>query len=122
MERYDPYAHAEALGIPVIHRNLTHANGMWLPRERVIVIQQRMRVVHDRSALAHEIGHAILGHETDGPREEVQADKIAASNLIRLDECLDVMRYVPDFHLLALELGVSTRILRTFLNVNRLAG
>jgi Zn-dependent peptidase ImmA (M78 family) len=122
MERYDPYKHAAELDIPVIHRRLLTANGMWLPRERVIVVQTGLRAVHDRSALAHEVAHALLGHVDDRPKSEVQADRLASENMIDLDECRDVMRWAPDFHLLARELEVSPRLLRTFLNVHRLAG
>lgn len=120
--RYDPYAHAEELGIEVVHSHIRTANGMWIPDHNLIVVKSGLRAVHDRSALAHEIGHAQLGHRDDRPKHEVLADRYAAHKMIDLDECLEVMKWAPDPHKLAIELGVSTRLLRVFLNVNRLAG
>lgn len=121
MKRYDPYEHAEHLGIEVIHRKIRTDNGMWLPQHNLIVIREGMRAVHDRSTLAHELGHACLGHEDDRPKHEVMADRFAAGNMINLDECRDVMQWAPDSARLANELGVSTRLLRVFLNVHRLS-
>jgi hypothetical protein len=56
LSNYDPYAHAEQLGIRVIRRRLTTGTGLWVPDQNVIFLQDRMRRVHDRSTLAHEIG------------------------------------------------------------------
>lgn len=122
MKRYDPYAHAEQLGIAVLHRKIRTANGLWLPDHNTIVIRSGMRAVHDRSTLAHEIAHAVLGHNDGRPKHEIQADRLASENLIDLEECLDLMRGVPDEARLALELGVSTRLMRAFLTVHQLAG
>lgn len=119
--RYDPYKRAEELGIEVIHRKLRTANGLWLPEHNLIVIRQGMRAAWDRSTLAHELGHAELGHDDDRPKHEVMADRYAATNLIDLDECRRTMRWAPDAHKLAHELGVTTRLLRVYLNVHRLA-
>jgi Zn-dependent peptidase ImmA (M78 family) len=122
MEKYDPYSHAEELGIKVVHRNIRTANGLWIPDHNLIVIKQGMRVVHDRSALAHELSHALLGHRDDRPKHEVQADRMAACNLLNYREVVEAMEWVPDCHRLAAEMGVSTRLMRVFLNVHRLAG
>lgn len=122
MEKYDPYKHAEELGIRVVHRSIRTANGLWIPDHDLIVIKSGMRAVHDRSALAHEIAHALLGHRDDRPKHETQADRVAASNLLDYDQVVATMRWAPDCHLLAAELGVSTRLMRVYLNVHRLAG
>lgn len=119
---YDPYEHAEALGITVIHRNIRTENGRWYPQHNLIVIREGLRRVHDRSALAHEIAHALLGHHDDRPKHEVQADRLAAENLIDLDECRELMKWTPDCARLARELDVSTRLARVFLLTHRLAG
>ncbi len=60
---YDPYEHADALGLQVIFRTIRTANELWMPEYRTIVIKSGMRAVHQRNALAHGIGHADLGHE-----------------------------------------------------------
>lgn len=122
MTRYDPYEHAEELGITVLHRKIRTANGLWLPDHNTIVIRSGMRVLHDRSTLAHEIAHAVLGHFDGRPKHEIQADRLASENLIDLDECREAMKTAPDEERLALELGVSTRLLRAYLAVHRLAG
>ena len=119
---YDPYDHAEALGIEVVHRKIRTANGFWYPEHRVIVIREGMRAVHDRSTLAHELAHAELGHIDSTRKSEVNADRVAADNLIDIEECRAVMEWAPDAHRLAAELDVTTRLMRVFLNVHRLAG
>lgn len=119
---YDPYQHAEELGLTILHRPIRTAHELWLPEHNTVVLRSGLRVVHERSALAHGIAHALLAHVDDRPKHEIQADRLAAANLIDLDECREVMKWAPDCHRLARELGVSTRLARVFLNVNRLAG
>lgn len=112
---YDPWAHAEELGLQVLERPIRTANELWLPRVHTLVIKQGMRAVHKRNALAHGIAHAELGHEDDRPKHEQQADRYAADNLILLDEFRDVARWASDFEQLAAELGVTRRLARVFL-------
>lgn len=112
---YDPYDHADQLDIEVVHRPIRHANGMWLPDYRLIVIRSGMRRLHDRSTLAHELAHAMLGHHDDRPKHEKQADAFAAELLIHPEECEDAMRYARNMNELSLELQVSTRILGDWL-------
>jgi Zn-dependent peptidase ImmA (M78 family) len=119
---YDPYEHAEALGITVVHAPIRTAHELWLPDRNTIVVRSGLRRVHDRSALAHGVAHAVLGHEDDRPKHEVQADRLAAANLIDLDECLELMKWTPDCARLARELDVSTRLARVFLLTHQLAG
>lgn len=122
MTAYNPYEHAEELGLKVIHRSLTVDNARWLPDSNTIVVRTGLRDIHDRSALAHEIGHAAYGHASDSPKHETQADRFAATNLIQLDDCMDALRATPDEYRAALELGVTTRLLRVFLDLHRMAG
>lgn len=121
MTAYNPYEHAEELGLKVIHRALTVDTARWLPDSDTIVVRSGLPVIGDRSALAHEIGHAAYGHSSDSAKHEKQADRFAAVNLIDFDKCLDAMRATPDEYKVALELGVTRRILRAFLNLHRLA-
>ena len=119
---YDPYDHAESLGIEVIHRKIRTANALWLPDHRVIVIREGMKRVYELSALAHEIGHADLGHEGDSPRNEVMADSYAAERMIEPERCYSLMRWTPDMARLALELDVTPRLLRAYLRDHPLTG
>ncbi|WP_164486851.1 ImmA/IrrE family metallo-endopeptidase [Plantibacter sp. PA-3-X8] len=111
---YDPYAHAEELGLAVIFRPLRVSHERWLPDAQTIVIQESLRSVHRRNALAHGIAHCVLGHEDDRPKHEAQADRFAASNLIDLDEFRAIARWAPDLEHLVAELGVTTRLARAF--------
>lgn len=115
MRQYDPYEDAEQRGIHVIHRSIRSANGFWYPDYNLIVIKSGMRAVHDRSALAHELAHAALGHRDDRPKHENRADQVAAANLIDAERCSDLMRWCSDESQLAQELGVSRRLLLAYL-------
>ncbi len=119
--RYDPYEHAEELGIQVLHRPIRAANGYWYPDHNIIVVRSSLKARYDRSSLAHEIGHAVHAHRDTKPKQEVIADRYAAENLIDLAECRDVLRWAGDFYTLAMELEVSPKIMRVYLNVHRLA-
>jgi len=122
MGAYDPYEHAAALGVRVIHRPLTTGTGLWVPDHRVVFIQERMHAVHDRSTLAHELGHADLGHRDSRPKHEVMADRYAAENMVDPDELLDLMKWSPDPSRWANEMSVSTKLIRVYLNVHKRAG
>lgn len=118
---YDPYEHAEELGIEVRVVPLRTANGYWYPDHNVIALRSGMKARYLRSTLAHEIAHALLGHVDQTRKNEVMADRCAAENLIGYDQCLDAMKWANDFHQLALELDVTPRLLRVYLNVHDLA-
>jgi Zn-dependent peptidase ImmA (M78 family) len=98
----------------VIFRPLRVSHERWLPSAHTIVIQESLRSVHRRNALAHGIAHCVLGHEDDRPKHEVQADRFAASNLIDLDEFRAIARWAPDLEHLVAELGVTKRLARAF--------
>jgi len=116
---YDPFEHATELGISVIYRRIRTANGLWLPDHNTIVLKEGMRAVHDRSTLAHELAHSVLGHADDRPKHEVQADRLAAENLLEFADVAEAIRWTPDVPRLAAELGVSGRLMQMYLNVHR---
>lgn len=120
MGEYDPYQHAEQLGVRVVHRRLTTGTGLWVPDLGTIFIQDGMRVVHDRSALAHELGHADLGHRDDRPKHEVMADRYAAENMVDPVQLVDLMAWTPDASRWAHEMGVTTRLIRVYCNLHRI--
>lgn len=111
---YDPWAHADQLGIEVVVRPLRSAHGLWLPERRAILIHNRLRAWHQRTILAHEVGHAALAHNDDRPKHEVQADRFAASHLICPDELADLYGWCSDESAIVKELGVTTRLFRAF--------
>jgi Zn-dependent peptidase ImmA (M78 family) len=121
-KEYDPYMHAEELGIEVIHRPILKANGYWIPDHKLIVIRSGMSQVWDRSTVAHEVAHATLKHRDDRAPHEMMADMHAAENMICPTQFETVIQRSPDSVQLAGELGVTGRLLRAYLLALRLAG
>lgn len=111
---YDPWEHAEQLGISVYVRRLRTAHGLWFPEYGEILISDRLRVRDQRIALAHEIGHGVLYHTDDRPKFEKQADQYAAQNLICPNELADLYEWCPDERRIAAELGVTTTLFRAY--------
>lgn len=115
---YDPYEHAARLGINVVLGRLRSANGLWIPEEHTVILKQGMRRLLERSVLAHEIGHAVLGHPDDSPRNERQADRYAARQLINPERLTEVARYSPDPGQWCVDLQVTPHLLETFLSLS----
>jgi Zn-dependent peptidase ImmA (M78 family) len=116
---YDPFEHADALGLTIVYGRLRSGNGLWVPDYRTIILQPRMRVIHERSVLAHEIGHADLGHRDGRPKHEMLADRYAANHLIDLQRYRELITWTPDVARLSLELGVTTKLMQVYANVHR---
>jgi Zn-dependent peptidase ImmA (M78 family) len=114
---YDPFLHAELLGIQVIEDRLTRGHEIWMPEFHTIVLEKSLRAVHKRNALAHGLGHAVLGHVDDRPKHEHQADRFAAANLIDPVEFNAVIAWAPDLDRLVSELGVTRRLVLAYLEV-----
>lgn len=111
---YDPWEHADRLGIPVIVRRLRTANGLWMPEYGEILISDRLRIGQQRLVLAHELGHGVLMHPDDRPKHEKQADQFAAQNLICPDELADLYEWCRDERRIVAELGVTTKLFRSY--------
>lgn len=110
---YDPWEHADQLGIPIYRHPLRTAPGMWLPDQRAIIIRPRLRGFEERSVLAHEIVHAEwndpAGHNGKAER---RAHRIAAERLIdrrELNALGQLYGHIDDR--LCHELGVTREIL-----------
>lgn len=56
--------------------------GLWLPKFNTISLLTGMGEINTRCTLAHELGHWAKGHCGCGGKEELQADRWAASYLI----------------------------------------
>ncbi|GAA4774288.1 hypothetical protein GCM10023351_18350 [Microbacterium gilvum] len=118
---YDPYAHADAIGLEVVVRPLRTGHELWLPELRTLIVNSKLRSVHRRNALAHGIGHSEYGHEDDRPKHEKQADQFAAWHLIDPEELADLYRWCPDEERLVSELGVTLRLFRAYVAGQRTA-
>lgn len=111
---YDPWEHADRLGLQVVVRPLRTAQELWLPEYYTLCVNSNLRPAHQRNALAHGVAHAELGHEDDRPKHERQADRLAALHLIDPDELADLYKWCPDEQRIVQELGVTTRLLRAW--------
>ena len=111
---YDPWQHADALGIPVYVRRLRTAHGRWFPEYGEIIISDRLRTRDQELTLSHEIGHAVLMHRDDRPKHEKQADQFAARHLICPDELADLYEWCPDEQRIVAELGVTRTLFRAY--------
>jgi hypothetical protein len=118
---YDPYQHADRLGVDVVYRKLRTGNGLWIPEIRTIFLQSRMRVIHERSVLTHELGHVCLGHSQPSERNELRADRWAVRQLIRDEEIAVVAAGSADPGVWCHELNVSADILERYLYDHRSA-
>lgn len=111
---YDPWEHADALGLEVVVRPIRTAHELWLPEYNTLLVNSKLRAGAQRIALAHGVGHAAQGHEDDRPKHEKQADQFAARNLICPDELADLYKWCPDEQRIVAELGVTTRLFRAY--------
>ncbi|UCR88319.1 ImmA/IrrE family metallo-endopeptidase [Mycetocola spongiae] len=118
MNGYDPHAHALDLGVRVVHRPLGKLTGLWVPRHGAIFLRPGMTRRHERSVLAHEVAHVELGHVLSTRRTEAAADARAARLLIDPAELAAQMRWSQEVAELAIELGVSERILLAYLRAH----
>lgn len=110
---YDPWEHAKALGIPVHVRRLRKSHGLWFPDYGEILLADHLKPWAQRCVLAHEVGHAVLGHRDDPPENEWAADQFAAHNLISPKLLASVVdKHGSDVAAICKDLGVTSRLLR----------
>lgn len=109
----DPYQLAEALGVPVLYTRrlsgslgVTDGKRVWLRRGLTQPVE--------RSTLAHELAHILLGHAAcqDG-RGEAKADRLAVRLLVSLGEVERELRRCDSIEALAEALGVDVRMARS---------
>lgn len=111
-----PFSIAERLRIPVVELAGLADPGRWYPDRRIIALRRGMVLMQRRSVLAHELGHAVLGHCESTPRTEAQADRWAAMKLIDRDAFIACARGCPEHpEQWCIELQVTPRMLRTWL-------
>jgi Zn-dependent peptidase ImmA (M78 family) len=89
-----------------VHRcRLTEGLGWWCPGERVILVDERLDRRQTRCVVAHELAHAVLGHEgchdfADrdwlAQRLESAADRWAALRLVPASALADAVAAHPD--------------------------
>ena len=113
----DPYQLAEALGVPVLYtRRLSGSLGVTDGKR--IWLRRGMTSAVERSTLAHELAHILLGHKScqDG-RGEARADRLAVRLLVSLAEVERELRCCSSIESLAEALGVDMRMARTAVEI-----
>lgn len=113
----DPYQLADALGVPVLYTRrlsgslgVTDGKSIWLRRGLTQPVE--------RSTLAHELAHILLGHTAcqDG-RGEARADRLAVRLLVSLGEVERELRRCNSVEALAEALGVDLRMTRVAVEI-----
>lgn len=113
----DPYQLAEALGVPVQYtRRLTGSLGVTDGKR--IWLRRGLTQPVERSTLAHELAHILLGHTAcqDG-RGEARADRLAVRLLVSLGEVERELRRCDSVEALADSLGVDVRMARVAVEI-----
>lgn len=117
---YDPWEHAEVLDLPVVFRDdLPDAEmvACYSHEHGAIFVRPNLHTAVERCAIAHEIVHFEHGDIGTNDLQEERADRIAARRLIRpwrLEELAEA-----DPAVVALELNVTEKIMRTYMRMVR---
>lgn len=100
----------EALGVQVVYGDLDGAlYGGYMHDLRAIVIDKSLGPVQRKSTLAHELGHAILGHDCSTPANEREASEWGARIMIQGCRFWRATRMYDTPQEVAAELGVLPR-------------
>lgn len=81
--------------------------GLYSPAESRIYFDLSLTPNERRVVIAHELGHAFFGHDSDSPANERLADTYAAEMLINPVEYAELERISCDPHYLAEELNIT---------------
>jgi len=121
-DAYDPWAHAEQLGLNVRRGTPSrpdHDGELYLD-QRLVILRPGMTRRKERFTLTHENYHAIRG---DRPipegmllrKRELKVDRLAAERLIDPQRLQRLMIEHPDPGHWCLELNITARALRVYL-------
>ncbi|MGL5828860.1 MAG: ImmA/IrrE family metallo-endopeptidase [Angustibacter sp.] len=120
---WSPWQEAAQYPEIMIHRcSLDEGSGWWSPAYQVILLEESLDPITERCVLAHELGHALLGHSGVDPetphqrffayRIEAAADSWAAERLINSAELVEAMAlHRGDLGLVAASLEVTPAVL-----------
>ncbi|MBB2957292.1 ImmA/IrrE family metallo-endopeptidase [Pseudoclavibacter helvolus] len=111
---YDPYEHAQKLGLKIEEARIRTANALLIPEKNLILVRPKLPAVHRRATIAHEIVHFEKMDVGRAPWQEDRADRIAAKRLILPADVLRAERMYEHPELIARELGVPTKYLHAW--------
>ena len=114
----DPYLLAEIMGTPVSYtRELTGALGVTDGRR--IWIRSGLRPSVEKSTLAHELAHILLGHTScQDSRGELRANRLAARLLFDLEDISREREHCSSLIELAENLGADTDLVSWGLQIH----
>jgi hypothetical protein len=115
---YDPWVHAEDLGIPVVMNDTMPRPQMvacFSSRRNAIFVRPNLHHAVERCAIAHEIVHFEYNDIGTTRRQEDRADRIAAQRLVRPSRLEEIGALSDDPGRLALELDVTERIMSVYM-------
>lgn len=123
---YDPYRHADSLGIWVHYGSVPDSDDGYYDDERqLIVLRHNLGRRLERCVLAHEVAHAVR-RDISSPlclirkRQELAADELAASWLVDDKELRCSVAVSNDPGRWCLDLDITPRILNAYARfVNR---
>lgn len=119
MPVFSPHEHAERLRIPIVYVPGLPEPGRWYPTRREIRLRAGMTAMQERSVLAHELAHAILGHPHSTPKLEAQADRWAARRLVTVDDLERVAMESDDPGRWCVDLVVTPHLLTIAMSLHR---
>ncbi|MBO1739712.1 ImmA/IrrE family metallo-endopeptidase [Leifsonia sp. TF02-11] len=117
---YDPWEHADELGIRVEEQTLRTTHGLYVPGRDLIILKRGVSHTVARCVLAHEIQHYLAGDRRVpslpwAMKQERRADRAAARRLIDPNALFDLQQASDDPGVWAYELQVTGDILLAYL-------
>lgn len=119
---YDPWEHAEILDLPIVFRDDLpdpEAVACFSSAHQAIFVRPNLHAATERCALAHEIVHFEHNDIGSDDLQEERADRIAAQRLIRPSRIQDFYGITEDPGMIALELNVTEKTMRTWMRLHR---
>jgi Zn-dependent peptidase ImmA (M78 family) len=118
---YDPFQHADELGLRVEEQTLRTTHGLYIPGRDLVILKRGVSHTVARCVLAHEIQHYLAGDRRVPSlpwtiRQERRADLAAARRLIDPNALFDLQRSTDDAGVWAYELQVTGDILLAYLS------
>ncbi len=108
---------ATAIGVTIKYEPTgSRLRGYYHHRERIIVISPSLTTAHTVGTLAHELVHALHGHDGPQPRSiEMRVDRLAARMLVVSSEYEEAERlYGPHAGAIAKELDLPRWVVRAW--------
>jgi Zn-dependent peptidase ImmA (M78 family) len=119
---YDPWEHAEMLDLPIVFRDDLpdpEAVACYSAEHQAIFVRTGLHAATERCALAHEIVHFEHNDVGTNDLQEERADQIAAQRLLRPSRLDEFYGLTEDPAVIALELGVTEKIMRVWMRLHR---